>query len=180
MYRIQRKTLAHLLSALLLIGAFALVYFGVPPLVPFRTEPHWPYVSLVSVEPGVAPDIWSSVPVLLHLFLAALQCILLVEVARLIWIASNTMRVHRYLVTLVYEVALAIDIFRLWGQDWFVWISYQLKLGQLCSLPSSCYPFSGAFPWISLSALIIVLTTLMLGRLQSTSSASAPRISPAS
>jgi hypothetical protein len=167
MYWIQRKAVAQLLPMFFLIAAFAFVYFGVPPLVPFRTDPAGPYVALVSVAPEVAPDIWSSVPVLLHLSLAALQCVLLVELARIIWIASNVMRAHRYLMTLLYEAALVIDMFRLWGRDWFVWILYQLKFGELCSSPSRCYPFSGAFPWVSLSALVIVLTSFIVGRFKS-------------
>jgi hypothetical protein len=164
MYRIQRQTIAQLFPVLLLITAWSFVYFGVPPLVPLRTDPHFPYVALVSVSPGATPDTWSSVPVLLHLSLAALQCVLLVEMARLVWIASNAMPVHRFLFTLSYEVALVFDIFRRWGRDWFVWILYQLNLGELCSPATPCYPFSGALPWISLSLLSLLLLSLVADR----------------
>jgi hypothetical protein len=170
MYRIQRKTIASLLPVLLLIGAFAFVCFGVPPLLPLRADPHWPYVALVSVSPGTTPDLWSSVPVLLHLALAALQCVLIVELARLVWISSNAMPVGRFLMTFIYEAALTLDMFRLWGSDWLVWISYQLNLGELCSSDTPCYPVSGAVPWISLSALALMLASLALDRAQSTKS----------
>lgn len=161
MYWIQRKVIERLLPGLLLTGAFALVYFGVPPILPVRTDPQWPYVSLVSVSPGTTPDVWSSVPGLLHVSIAALQCILLVEVARLIWVVNKTMTVSRFLVTLFYEAALVVDMFRAWGGDWFVWIRYQLHLGELCSAAAPCFPISGAVPWISLAALGLALASLV-------------------
>jgi hypothetical protein len=160
MYRIQRKTIGRFLPVLLLFTAFCFVYFGIPPLLPLRTEPHWPYVALVSVSPETAPDTWSSVPVLLHLSLAALQCVLMVEGALLIWIARKTITSARFLVTLGYEVALVVDIFRLWGRDWFTWILYQMRLGKLCSSASPCLPVSNSKPWVSLAALCIVLVVL--------------------
>lgn len=164
MYRIQRKTIARLLPVLLSITAFAFVYFGVPPLLPLRKAQNWPYVALVSAPPGTTPDIWSSIPAGLHLSLAALQCVLLVEAARLVWIASGAMPVSRFLMTLGYEAALVFDMLRLWGRDWLVWILYQLNLGELCSPDAACYPVSGAVPWVSLSLLALLLVSLVVDR----------------
>jgi hypothetical protein len=166
MYRIQRQAIMSVLPVLLLIIAFAFVYFGVPPLLPLRKNPDWPYVALVSVPPGTTPDTWSSVPGLLHLLLAAFQCVLLVEIARLVWSAGNALSAHRLLITITYEAALVFDMFRLWGRDWLVWILYQLNLGKLCSSTSPCYPISGAMPWLSLSALGLTLAVVNLDRVR--------------
>jgi len=163
MYRIQRKAIARFFPVLLLILAFALVCFGVPPLPPLRADPGWPYVALVSVAPGSAPDTWSSVPVLLHISLAAFQCVLLVEVARLFWIFGNALSVRRFLATLVYEVALVLDMFRLWGRDWYVWILYQVNLGELCPSTAPCFPVSGAVPWFSLLSILGLMFLSLIG-----------------
>ncbi len=164
MYRIQRQVIMSVLPVLLLVIAFAFVYFGVPPLLPLRKNPDWPYVALVSAPPGTAPDTLSSVPVLLHLLLAAFQSVLLVEIARLIWSTGNELSAYRLLVTVIYEASLVFDMFRLWGRDWLVWILYQLNLGNLCSSTSPCYPISGAVPWLSLSVLGLTLVVMTVER----------------
>jgi hypothetical protein len=162
MYRIRRQTIVTLLPPSLLIVAFGFVFFGIPPVFPVRTETHWPYVPLVSVAPGTTPDVWSSVPGLLHVSFSAFQCVLLVETARLAWVVSKSMNVERFLATFVYEAALVFDMFRLWGRDWLVWVLYQLHLGRLCSSVTPCFPISGVVPWISLSALGLALASLMI------------------
>jgi hypothetical protein len=160
MYWVRRETVAASLPVLLLFGALGLVYLGVPPVLPVRTDPQ-PGVPLVSMSPGAATDVWSSVPSLLHLLIAALQSVLLVEVVRLIWIFCKEITVVRFLATLMYEASLVIDIFRRWGQDWFIWSLYQLRIGKLCPPSRACFPFSGAIPWLSLCMLGFVLLCLV-------------------
>lgn len=171
MYRVRCEVIARAIPVALLISAFAFVFFGVPPVSHVRNDSHWPCVALVSVAPGTTSDVWSSVPGLLHVSLAAFQAVLLVEAARLAWVTCNTLTVTRFFATLLYEAALVFDMFRLWGRDWLVWMLYQLHLGELCATSSPCFPISGATPWISFSALVLALAVLkkplpMLGRLK--------------
>jgi hypothetical protein len=150
-----------------LIAAFALMYLGVPPVVPLRDDAHWPLVPLVSISPGISPDVLSSLPGALHILMAALQCIFLVEIARLFWIGSKTLTIGRFILTIAYEAALAIDMFQRWGRDWFVWALYQMRLSELCDLTNPCYPISGTVPWLSLFILGLLLALLMAPRAQS-------------
>jgi hypothetical protein len=96
-----------------------------------------------------------------HVFLASLQGILLVEIARLFWVAAKELTVSRFILTLIYEATLIIDMFRLWGRDWLVWALYQLHLGKLCDPTHPCYPVSGATPWPSLSLLVLLILSLL-------------------
>ena len=164
MYRIRREVIGSFIPLLLLFGAFGLVCFGVPSVLPLRTDPHWPLVALVSVSPGTTSDVLSSVPGLLNVSVAAFQCVVLVEVVRFFWIARHVMTPMRFLLTLSYEAALVVDMFRLWGRDWFVWTRYQLRLGELCSATTPCFPVSGAMPWLSLALLGLVLASLLVDR----------------
>lgn len=161
MYRIRRKTIVRSLPVLLLVAAMAMIWLGVPSVTFLRTEPYWPLVPLVSVPPGTTQDILSSAPGGLHVFLASLQGILLVEMARLFWVAAKELTVSRFMLTLIYEVTLVVDMFRLWGKDWLVWALYQLNLGRLCDPAHPCYPVSGATPWLSLSLLVLILLSLV-------------------
>lgn len=162
MHWLRRETLVRLFPISLLLAAFTFLCFGVPPLLPFRREAYWPQVALVSVPPGTTPDVLSSVPGLLYVSISALQCVLLVTLVQLIWIAQGSMTSYKFILTLAYQASLAIDMFRMWGRDWLVWILYQLTLGNLCPPNIPCYPVSGVVPWISLSMLGLMLAIITL------------------
>jgi hypothetical protein len=164
MHWLRREALVKLFPVLFLLAAFTFLCFGVPPLLPLRYEADWPQVALVSVPPGTTPDVLSSVPGLLYVSISALQCTLLVAIVQFLWIAHGTMTSYKFILTVVYQTTLVIDMFRLWGKDWLVWILYQLNLGNLCPPAVRCYPVSGAVPWISLSALGLILAAMMLDR----------------
>ncbi len=89
--------------------------------------------------------------------MAALQGILLVESVRFFWIWVGSMTPGRFFLTLLYDIALAVDMFRLWGRDWFIWAMHELRLGELCDPREACYPVSGATPWLSLFSLSALL-----------------------
>lgn len=160
MHRIRRKTLESLLPLLLLAAPLGMVYFGVGPLLPSLDASLGPHVPLVSVPKGTTRDVWSSVPGLFHVLLAAFQAVLLVELARLFWAATGALTTGRLMLTLLYEGTLVLDMFRLWGRDWFVWGMHELRLGDLCEPTDPCYPVSGAMPWPSLLALGLLLILL--------------------
>lgn len=162
MHRIRRKTIERFFPVLLLVASMGMVYFGVGPLLPFRDASLGPHVQLVSIPQGTVPDLWSSIPGLLHVWIGALQGVLLVELARLSWVVTGAMTTSRFALTLLYDVALVIDMFRLWGRDWFVWGLHELHLGDLCKLTETCFPISGAIPWPSLSVLSLLLLLLLL------------------
>jgi hypothetical protein len=157
MYRIRRQALENFLPLLLLVASFCVVYFGLAPVWLLRDAPLGPQVPLVSVPQGTTSDVWSSLPGLLHIWLAALLGILFIEVARLLWIATGVMTVARFVSTLLYELSIVVDMFRLWGRDWLVWAKYELRLGQLCDPVEACFPVSGAIPWFSLLTLLLVM-----------------------
>src|SRR5215207_5307092 len=100
MYRIRRKTIERLFPVLLLVAPFGMVYFGVRPLWPFLDASLGPHVPLVSVPQGTTPDVWSSIPGLLHVWIGALQWVLLVEIARLSWVVTGAMTTSRFILTL--------------------------------------------------------------------------------
>jgi hypothetical protein len=165
MHWIRREALISLIPIVLLLTAFMFLYFGVPPLWPLRNGSDWPHVALVSVSPGTTHDVRSSVPGLLYLLISALQCMLLVGLVRLMWLAQKVMTPYKFILTLAYQVALTIDTFRLWGRDWFVWILYQLNIGNLCYSTNPCYPRSEALPWGSFLILVGLLIVTIQERL---------------
>jgi hypothetical protein len=165
MHWIRREALISLIPISLLVTAFMFLYLGVPPLLPLRNGSDWPHVALVSVSPGTTPDVRSSVPGLLHTSICVLQCLLLVELVRLMWLVQKVMTPYKFILTLAYQVALTIDTFRLWGRDWFVWILYQLNFGNLCYSAAPCYPRSEALPWGSLLLLVGLLIVTAQERL---------------
>lgn len=164
MYGLQREMMTRSLPILLLFGALALVYLGVPSVLPLNPDADWPRVPLVSAPAGTAPDVWSSVPGLLQLLFSALQAIVLVEIARLVWILKGTVTAPRYLLTFAYEIALIVDMFRLWGRDWQVWVLHQLSLSELCPEAAPCFPASDAVPWPSMSVLVVTFVVLKMDR----------------
>jgi hypothetical protein len=146
--------------ALLLTGSWSMVYFGFGPIWSLRKDSIWPLVPLVSIPQGTTPDVWSSVPGLLSVGIAAAQSILLVEIVRIVWVYSRKMAI----LTLGYEVALLLDWFRVWAGDWYVWALYQLRLGDLCSKSGQpCFPLSGHEPWLSLAMLLLVFASALYG-----------------
>jgi hypothetical protein len=155
-YRSRFAQLKTVGPALLLSIAWGMVYFGVAPLWPLREDAAWPMVPLVSLPPGSTPDVWSSVLGLLQVCIAAAQCILVVELARIVW----TFPVRLALAALAYELVLFVDWFRAWAGDWYIWALYQLRLGELCTQSAPCYPTSGHKPWPSLVMLLLVCAVL--------------------
>jgi len=161
MYRIRREIVVRFLPVVLLVSGFAVVYMGMPPLWQLRDPSLGLRVPLVSLPPGTTPDIWSSVPGFLHLLIAGFQAVLLVELARMVWSASSSLTIGRFLLTSLYEVVLVIDTFRLWGRDWLVWALHELRLRELCGPLEVCYPSSGATPWLSLVCLALLAVSLL-------------------
>ena len=160
MHWIRRKTVETILPALLLSMAFCMVCFGAKPLWSSRESDLWPQLPLVSVPQGTTPDVWSSVSNLLDVGIASLQVVLVVEFARVLWVVSGTMTTGRFALTLLYQLALFFDMLRLWARDWFVWARHALRIGDLCDPTEPCYPVSGAVPWLSLVALILLVFLL--------------------
>jgi hypothetical protein len=162
MYGIRWKVVARFLPALLLASGFVAVYMGMPPLWQLRDPSLGLHVPLVSVPPGTTSDVWSSVPGFLHLLIASFQVVLLVELARMVWSANGSLTPGRFLLATLYEAALIIDTFRLWGRDWLVWALHELRFRELCEPSEACYPSSGATPWPSLVCLVVLLTVSLL------------------
>jgi hypothetical protein len=146
-----------LLSLIFLALSWFLIYFGVKPLWPLRSEPVWPLVALVSVPEGTSPDVLSSVPGILSVALAAFQSLFFVEIAKIILIQKIRVSLFQHLLLLSYELSVVVDWFRVWSYDWFVWGLYRLHLGKLCRETDICYPTTGTFPLVSLFFLSAIL-----------------------
>ena len=89
--------------------------------------------------------------------MAILQGTLLVVVACFLWSLQGRLTAPRFVLVCTFEIFLVIDWFRVWAGDWFTWILYRLRLGDLCEVNDPCYLLSGEFPWLSLLALALVL-----------------------
>jgi hypothetical protein len=136
-----------------------MVYFGIESIWPLRTDSIWPHVPLASVPEGTTADIWSSVPELLRIAVAVAQCILVVELVRYLLVLQGSMTPTWFVLTLAYELALVVDMFRRWGNDWFIWGLHELHIGELCDPSEACYPVTNANPWGSFIILLILLVS---------------------
>lgn len=160
MHRLRRQTLRQLLLSTIMAAPLVMVYFGVEPIWPLRVDSIWPHTPLVSVPEGATADVWSSVPGLLSVAVAAIQCMLLVEVVRYLLLLQGSMTPTWFVGSLAYELALLVDMFRRWGHDWFIWALHELRLGELCDPGEACFPVTDALPWGSFIILCLLLMPL--------------------
>ena len=155
------RTSLRVLTAVLPLAAWLLLYFGVELLLPMRQDPVDPLLPLVSGHEGTAQDIYSSVPGLLALFLAAVQSMLLVTLAELALAIKKRLSWQIFMTANIFKAALLFDWFHRWGNDWLAWSLFRLRLGDLCSAAEPCYPSSGAFPALSLLVLVGLLALII-------------------